>query len=92
MAAKRSVARLAEAEIAPAPPNQHERQQEGIVACEDVEVRRRVGEHLQCVGVDAADRLLDADDVVRGRESEESGTAESASGPVGDVVNDQRHR
>jgi hypothetical protein len=68
------------------------REQVRIVPAQDCESLRATGQHGERVGVDAADRLLDADHVVARRQLEQRGGAEPTARTVRDVVDDDGNR
>jgi hypothetical protein len=72
--------------------HQYRGEQVGVVAAEHREALRLAGQHGQRVGVQGADGLLEARDVLGRRDLEQPRGAQAAPGAVGHVVDDERHR
>jgi hypothetical protein len=69
-----------------------QRRDERVVAAEDREPGRRIGQQRDRVGVDAADGVLDTDHPGQRRQPAEGVDRQVLPGAVGDVVHDDRHR
>ena len=65
---------------------------EGIVAGQHGEIGWTASKYFEGVGVEGTDRLLETGDVRMRGEFEKRLGVETSSGPIGNVVGDDRHR